>query len=111
MKSSSIFRYHPRQVVLGDLPGANQSGDCCSFRRKTEFDRKMHIPGRCIIHIGSTYKTCPNLEKFDDVKIVPQAGHHYATWMQKLGRLFFEDYLEKGGEESFKIWYRTRWRL
>ena len=96
---------------MGDLPEADDTGECCSFKSKTEFDRKMHIPGLCIIHIGSTYKTCPKLEKFDDVKTISQKRLKYATWMKKLRKPFYQDYLEKGGEESYKIWYKTRWTL
>ena len=94
---------------MGDLQGADDSSQCCSFKKKTEFDRKMHIPGSCVIHIGSTYQTCPQLRKFSDVKIRAQAGLSLAAWTRKLRRPFYQDYLQKGGEEGFKSWLRSRW--
>ena len=97
--------------MLADLSGADSDGNRCLFRRKTEFDRKMHIPGSCILHIGSTWKTCPKLEKFDGVKTPSQRGTSFVSWMKKLEKPFYKAYLEKGGEETFKRWRRTRWRL
>ena len=75
-----------------------------------EFEREIHIIGSCIIHIGSTYGTCPKLEKFDDVQIIPQTGLSYVAWMKKLEKPFYKDYREYGGQETFKRWLRTRWR-
>ena len=89
----------------------SHTGECCSFRRKREFDRKIHIHGSCILHIGSTYKTCPKLEKFDGVKIISQTGHTHEGWMKKLGKSFYRAYCEEhGGQESFKSWFKSRWR-
>ena len=106
---SRHFFYHRREVVLGDQPETDSDGQCCSFKKKTEFDRSMHIPGYCIINIGSIYKSCPKLKKFDDVEINSQRVHGYPAWIRKLRRPFYKDYLEKGGEERFKSWVRTRW--
>ena len=97
--------------MLGDLPGWDKNtGECCSYRRNRKFDRKMHIFGSCIIHIGSTYRTCPKLEKFDAVKTISQVGVSYEAWMKRLGKRFYKDYREKGGQEKFKRWFKSRWR-
>ena len=97
---------------MGDLPGRDEhTGECCSLRRTRKFDRKMHIPGRCVVDIGSTFTTCPKLEKFDGVQIISQEGLSHDTWMKKLGKRFYKAYREQGGQERLKKFLRSRWSL
>ena len=63
----------------------------------------------CIIHVGSLHRLCPNLVSFDGIKI----GHiphtlEFKNWEKKLKKLFYREYVRRGGEREFKA-FRSRW--
>ena len=99
-----------REVVL-DLPGAGPNGNCCSYPKSKFDDRKSHRFGLCLVHIGSLYRTCPNIQIYDGIDIgkVSQEKNTFPKWNAKVKKLFYDDYVKNGGEEGMKSWGKDRW--
>ena len=104
-----IFSIH-REVDL-EMAAPDSNGDCCSFNKSKLDDRKIHRTGLCIIHMGSLYSNCPKIEIFDGINLGKnsQENLNFRQWNTKLRKLFYEDYVKKGGTKEFKGWKSSRW--
>ena len=94
-----------RQVTL-ELREPGES--CCSFPKSRKTDRDLHRLGLCIIHLGALHGHCPNLVKFNGIKLEGM-NKTFTQWNTKVKKLFFEDYIRRGGQLEFKAWAGTRW--
>ena len=95
-------------LTLSEASGSSK--DCCSYLKSRLDDRELHRSGLCIIHLGALYGNCQNLQKFNGVELgqVDQ-GLEFPKWNAKVKKLFFKDYVNKGGMMEFKVWGRKRW--
>jgi len=93
------------EEVSVDYPSPNQ----CNFFRSPVGDRGIHRSGVCCVSLASVFQRCPNIASFAGVKI----GHigmdqTFVKWNNRMKKLFHYDYLERGGEQDFKVWSKTR---
>jgi len=93
------------EEVAVDFPSPNQ----CNFNRSPVGDRGIHRTGVCCVNLASVYQRCPNIVHFAGVKI----GHvgmnqTFVKWNNRMKKLFHNDYLERGGEQDFKAWSKSR---
>ena len=93
------------------MTGPGETGNCCTFQKSKSDDRILHRSGLCIIHLGSLYRNCPNLQTFDGIEIgkFSQERLSFPKWNAKVKKLFYEEYLKAGGNKELKSWSSSRW--
>ena len=91
------------EVKLDSLP------DSCSHWMSKQGDRNLHRNGLCCVNLGATFEKCPNLETFMglDVGSIPKVT--FNKWSLVLKKMFYQDYINQGGNKDFKTWVKTRW--
>ena len=92
------------EVSLTLSEASGSSKDCCSYLKSRLDDRELHRSGLCIIHLGALYGNCQNLQKFNGVGLgqVDQELE-FPKWNAKMKKLFYKDYVNKGGMMEFKV--------
>ena len=81
----------------------------CTYYKSPAMDRQLHRSGLCGVHISSVYHRCPNIISFAGVII----GHvsmkqTFTRWNNKVKKIFYQDYVTKGGTQEFKSWCKAR---
>jgi len=99
-----------RDVRL-EMTGPGDSGNCCTYQKSKADDRNLHRSGLCIVHLGSLYRNCPDLQTFDGVEIgkISQERLSFPKWNAKVKKLFYEEYVKAGGDKELKSWSSSRW--
>ena len=80
----------------------------CHHSKNKPEDRKLHRDGMCIVHLGTLHGHCPNLARFNGVELGGMSKS-FSQWNNKMKELFYEDYINQGGEMDFKAWSVARW--
>ena len=81
----------------------------CTYHRSPTTDRVLHRSGLCGVRLASLFQRCPSVRTFAGVSL----GHvtmeqTFTKWNNRVRKLFYQDYVAKGGVMEFKPWCKTR---
>jgi len=82
----------------------------CNYWRSKNGDRDVHRAGLCCVNVGAVYENCPRIEKFMGVEIGSVGQNQtFNQWNNRVKKLFYNDYICKGGDLDQKTWAQSRW--
>ena len=81
----------------------------CSYYRSPAMDRHLHREGLCGVRLASVFQRCPSIQTFAGINIGHVSMEHtFTKWNNRVRKLFYEDYVTKGGMKDFKSWCKTK---
>ena len=82
----------------------------CTYHRSPVTDRSLHRPGLCAVNLSSVHQRCPNILTFAGLEIgLVSQQQSFGRWSSKLKKIFYGDYLARGGQLQLKAWGGRRW--